>query len=161
LVYLDETFPKHIPNDERALEYSPFRKDPDNRHDDTADALHIIRICESLALDNTTGLLLPGPDIVDNTGIGSRRLGRFTAFHLARLLVNVSCTRESCCEDTIDLHATALTIRDSLNQGLETSIEEQDEQIRGYTDRRRDLKEQALAFAKSEASARLPARSQA
>ena len=47
LVYLDEDFPKHVPDGERALEYSPFRKDPDNRHDDTDDTLQVIQICES------------------------------------------------------------------------------------------------------------------
>ena len=140
LVYLNGTFHKHVP-EEQALEYSPFRKDPDNRHDDTEDTLQVIQICETLALDNTTGLLLPGPDIVDNTGIGLRRLGRFAAFHRARLLVHISCTRDHCCENIINLRATALAVRDSLNQGLNTSIEELDEQIHGYKERRQDLKQ--------------------
>jgi hypothetical protein len=90
------------------------------------------------------GLLLRGQDIVDNTGTGLRHLGRFAAFHRARLLVNVSCTRDSCCENIIDLRATALAIRDSLNQGLEISIEELDAQIYGYTNRRQELQQPLL-----------------
>ena len=54
------------------LGYSLFRKDPNNRNDKTLDTLEVIRICESLALDSDTGLLLRGQDIVDNTNTGLR-----------------------------------------------------------------------------------------
>jgi hypothetical protein len=101
---------KDIPDDNRALEYSVFRRDPTNPLDNAAsDTVRVIRPYEQRALDHN-GQALRLIDVSDNTGTKQEFVGILGNYHLYRISPSVDFDNSRVYR----LRAWGLSVRDAL-----------------------------------------------